>query len=181
MAKRRPMLVLGVGNVLMGDEGVGVHVVRRLLGGAPLGPEVEALDGGTGGFTLLEALTGTPWAILVDACLDGRPPGTVRLRRPKRARHFPTALGAHDIGLRALIEAAELLGRLPRSLLLTVSVTTPFEMGLELSAPVAAAVPKAEAWIRRLLGVPPSGGPAGAGEAQRFDWASLPLERGRDA
>jgi hydrogenase maturation protease len=151
MAKRRPILVLGVGNLLMGDEGVGVHVVRRLLGDASLGPDVEVMDGGTGGFTLLEAMTSTPWVILVDACLDGRPPGTVRVRRPKRAAHFPTALGAHDIGLRALIEAAELLGRLPRSLLLTVSVATPFETSMELSAPVATAVPKAEVWIRRLL------------------------------
>jgi hydrogenase maturation protease len=167
MAKRRPMLVLGVGNLLMGDEGVGVHVVRRLLEGAPLGPDVEAIDGGTGGFTLLEALTGTPWAILVDACLDGRPPGTVRARRPRRARHFPTALGAHDIGLRALIEAAELLGRLPRILLLTVSVAAPFAMSLELSAPVAAALPKAEGWIRRYLAGARTGSLPGAAAQRR--------------
>jgi len=177
MAKRRPMLVLGVGNLLMGDEGVGVHVVRRLLDGPPLGPDVEALDGGTGGFTLLGALTGTPWAILVDACLDGRPAGTVRVRRPRRAQHFPRALGAHDIGLRTLIEAAELLGGLPRTVLLTVSVAAPFETGMELSPPVAAAVPKAEAWIRRLLAGPParvfSGN--GGGEAARSSRTLSPI------
>jgi hydrogenase maturation protease len=177
------MLVLGVGNLLMGDEGVGVHVVRRLLAEGSLGPDVEAVDGGTGGFTLLDALTRHPWVILVDACLDGHPPGTVRVRRPKRAMHFPVALGAHDIGLRALIEAAELLGQLPRSLLLTVSVATPFAMGLELSAPVAAAVPKAEAWIRRLLAGPKARAPCetrGA-EAWRRTGASTPLPGARDA
>ncbi|MFI5399930.1 MAG: hydrogenase maturation protease [SAR324 cluster bacterium] len=177
MAKRRPILVLGVGNLLMGDEGVGVHVVRRLLDGASLGPDVQAIDGGTGGFTLLGAMTGTPWAILVDACLDGRPPGTVRVRRPKRAMHFPTALGAHDIGLRALIEAAELLNRLPRSLLLTVSVAAPFEMSVALSPPVAAAVPKAEAWIRRLLAGPQARGSPGTrgGQAPRSSGTPSPL------
>jgi hydrogenase maturation protease len=154
MFKRKPVLVLGVGNLLMGDEGAGVHIVRRLQTNP--GPDVDAevMDGGTGGFALLDVLTSFPFVILVDACLDGRPPGTLRVRRPKSAIGFPTALGAHDIGLRALIEAAELLGQLPRVLLLTVSVALPFELTLELSAPVAAAVPRAEEWIRRLLAGP---------------------------
>ena len=110
---------------------------------------VEVLDGGTGSFALLEALTAQPRAMLIDACLDGRPAGTVRIRRPRRAAHFPTALGAHDIGLRSLVEAAELLGHLPRVTLVTVSVRLPFIMGLELSPPVAAAVPRVEGLVRR--------------------------------
>jgi len=142
-------LVLGVGNVLMGDEGVGVHVAQRLAKNPAVMPGVEILDGGTGGFTLLDALTGCLRAVIVDACLDARPPGTVRLRRPRCAAHFPTALGAHDIGVRALVEAAELLGRLPRVLLVTVSVRQPFRTGMDLSPPVAAAVPKVEAAIMR--------------------------------
>jgi len=151
MAAGLPTLVLGVGNVLMGDEGVGVHVAESLLAGPSLAPAAEVLDGGTGGFTLLEALTSHLRAIIVDASLDGRPPGTVTLRRPRRAAHFPTVLGAHDIGLRALVEAAELLGRLPRILLITVSVEDPFEMGLEMSPSVAASVPRVEALVRRML------------------------------
>jgi hydrogenase maturation protease len=154
MSDRGTLLVMGVGNLLMGDEGVGVQVAQRLLAGPPLPPGVELLDGGTGGFTLLEVLTRHPRALLVDACLDGRAAGTVRIRRPRHSGHFPTALGAHDIGLRAMVEAAQLLGQLPRVTLVTVSVRLPFSMGLELSPPVAAAVPRVEAlvrrWVRRL-------------------------------
>jgi len=151
MAAQARTLVLGVGNLLMGDEGAGVHLAQRLLAGAELPTGAEVLDGGTGGFTLLEALTACPRAIIMDACLDGKPPGTLGVKRARRAAHFPTALGAHDIGVRALVEAAELLGALPRMLLVTISVQPPFRMGLELSAPVAAALPGAERLVRRLL------------------------------
>jgi hydrogenase maturation protease len=142
-------LVMGVGNVLMGDEGVGVHVAQRLLAGWPLPPGVALLDGGTGGFALLEALTSHRRVLLIDACLDGRAPGTVRVRRPRHSGHFPTALGAHDIGLRSMVDAAELLGQLPRVTLITVSVRLPFIMGLDLSPAVAGAVPRVASLVRR--------------------------------
>jgi hydrogenase maturation protease len=159
MGNRVTTLVMGVGNLLMGDEGVGVHVAQRLLAGPPLPPDVELLDGGTGSFTLLEALTAYPRAVIIDACLDGRPPGTVRIRRPRRSAHFPTALGAHDIGLRSMVEAAEMLGQLPRVTLITVSTRLPFIMGLQLSPAVAQAVPRVETlvwrWVARLHGLAP--------------------------
>lgn len=142
-------LVMGVGNVLMGDEGVGVHVAQRLLAGPPLPLRFTVLDGGTGSFALLDALTSHPRALLIDACLDGRPAGTVRIRRPRQASHFPTALGAHDIGLRSMIEAAELLGQLPRVTLVTVSVRLPFDFSLSLSPAVAAALPRVDRIVRR--------------------------------
>jgi hydrogenase maturation protease len=154
MGTRAATLVLGVGNLLLGDEGVGVHVAQRLIAAGPLAPGTEVMDGGTGGFGLLDALTDCTRAIIVDAALDGRPPGTVTLRRPRTAAHFPTVLGAHDIGLRALLEAAELLGRLPRLLLCTVSVAAPFATGLVLSPAVAASVPRVETIVRELASRP---------------------------
>src|SRR5690348_7528678 len=59
-------LVLGLGNVLMGDEGIGVYVVRE-LGKRELPPNVECLDGGTGGFTLLEPLENADRIVIIDA------------------------------------------------------------------------------------------------------------------
>ncbi|MBP1654413.1 MAG: hydrogenase maturation protease, partial [Bacteroidetes bacterium] len=90
-------LVLGVGNYLLGDEGVGVHAARELLeAGAPEG--VTVLDGGTGGFHLLSLFQDYDPIILIDATMDGEPAGTVRLLHPKFASDFPRTLSAHDIG-----------------------------------------------------------------------------------
>lgn len=121
MDEKKPALILGIGNYLMGDEGVGVHAARRLeLEQLPKG--VELVDGGTGGFHLLSFFHEYDPIILIDATMDGRPPGTVRLLKPKFASDFPRSLGAHDIGLRDLIESAVLTRDLPRILLVTVSI-----------------------------------------------------------
>ena len=121
MGDNKPALILGIGNYLMGDEGVGVHAARRLeLEQLPRG--VELVDGGTGGFHLLSFFHEYDPIVLIDATMDGRPPGTVRLLKPKFASDFPRSLGAHDIGLRDLIESAVLTKDLPRIFLVTVSI-----------------------------------------------------------
>ncbi|HSL23975.1 MAG TPA: hydrogenase maturation protease [Vicinamibacterales bacterium] len=143
-------LLLGIGNVLMGDEGVGVHVARRLeaLG---LPPNVHVLDGGTGGFHLLGELARYDPVVMIDATMDGQPAGTVSVIEPRYASDFPRTLTAHDIGLRDLIESATLLGQLPRMRLITISIDDMQAMQTTLSTPVAAAVPEVIARIRELV------------------------------
>ncbi|MEW6321076.1 MAG: hydrogenase maturation protease [Acidobacteriota bacterium] len=132
-------LVLGVGNVLMGDEGVGVHVARRLAEGTlPAG--VSALDGGTGGFHLLSLFADYDPLVIVDATLDGQPAGTVRVTEPRYPSDFPPTLAVHDIGLRDLVESAALVGRRPRIWLVAVSIERLQPMTIMLSPSVAAAV-----------------------------------------
>jgi hydrogenase maturation protease len=143
-------LVLGIGNLLMGDEGVGVHAVRA-LDEARLGGDVAVVDGGTGGFHLLEYLGSFDPVILVDATMDGQAAGTVRVLAPRYASDFPRSLTAHDIGLRDLIEAAVLTGRLPTVRLVTVSIAGMQPMQTELSADVAAAIPRVVETVRGLL------------------------------
>jgi len=134
-------LVLGVGNYLLGDEGVGVHAARELLeAGVPEG--VTVLDGGTGGFHLLSLFQDYDPIILIDATMDGAPAGTVKLLHPKFASDFPRTLSAHDIGLRDLLESAALLGPLPRLYLITVSIEKIQSMTVDLSPSVMAAVPE---------------------------------------
>lgn len=134
-----PLLLLGIGNVLMGDEGVGIHAVRAL--GADEWPdEVEIVDGGTGGFHLLEYLHRFPAVVLIDAAMDGRAAGTVSTLRPRYASDFPRSLTAHDIGLRDLVEAAVLTRRLPDITLVTVSIEAVQPMTTALTPAVAAAV-----------------------------------------
>lgn len=134
-------LILGVGNLLMGDEGVGVHAVRELLD-AGFGERADIVDGGTGGFHLLDYFKTYERLILIDAAADGKPPGTVSVIQPRFASDFPPTLAAHDIGLKDLIESAALLGALPDVDLITISVGEIQDLTLELSPAVAAALPK---------------------------------------
>ncbi len=135
------VLIIGVGNLLMGDEGVGIHVMRALEV-APAIPGTVLLDGGTGGINLLEAIERAPRVIMIDATRDGKPAGTVTLLRPDRVADLPHGLSAHDFGLKDLFAAAALLGRFPEIHLYTISVETVRPMSLELSRPVEAAVPE---------------------------------------
>jgi hydrogenase maturation protease len=144
------VLILGIGNLLMGDEGVGVHVVRALEGEA-MPPGVEVLDGGTGGFHLLELFDRHRHMILIDATLDDSEPGTVRVLYPKFATDFPRSLSAHDIGLRDLVESAALLGPLPTIDLITVSIAKIQPMDIEMTPEVKGAVPLVLQTVRALL------------------------------
>jgi hydrogenase maturation protease len=126
------ILILGIGNVLMGDEGVGVHAIRHLEH-EQFPADITLLDGGTGGFHLLSYLQEYPRIIMVDATMDGRPPGTITVLRPKFASDFPRALSAHDIGLRDLVETAILTDSLPEIHLITVSIAEIRPMVMELS------------------------------------------------
>src|SRR5208283_3694323 len=82
-----------------------VEVVRALEK-APLPPNVECLDGGTGGFHLLGPLQDADRILLIDACVDGSPSGTVRRLQPRFSSDYPRTLTAHDIGLKDLLDAA---------------------------------------------------------------------------
>ena len=150
MAPSNQTLVLGIGNLLMGDEGVG-SVVAQQLADQRLEAGAVVVDGGTGGFHLLGLLTGHDPVVIVDATLDGQRPGTVSVLRPRYATDFPRSLTAHDIGLRDLVEAAALLGPLPEVHLVTVSIGEAPELGTELSAPVRAAVPAVVERVRAIV------------------------------
>ena len=144
------LLVLGIGNLLMGDEGVGVHAIRALEK-EQLPDGVEMLDGGTGGFHLLSCLTDYACVIVIDATMDGREPGTVGITRPRFLSDYPRSLGAHDIGLRDLIESAALLGPLPVVYLITVSIADLRCLSTELTPTVQQALPGVVHSVHRIL------------------------------
>jgi hydrogenase maturation protease len=135
------ILVLGIGNVLMGDEGVGVHVVRHLET-MQLPDRAECLDGGTGAFVLLGPMENAARIVLIDATIDGSAPGTVRRLEPRYSQDYPRTLTAHDIGLKDLLDVFYLSGRHPDVVLFAVSIDPLQEMVMELSPAVARAVPQ---------------------------------------
>jgi hydrogenase maturation protease len=135
------ILILGIGNYLMADEGLGVHLAERLLK-EELPPGVDVLDGGTGGFHLLEYFEQYERVVIVDATLDDNPPGTIRLIKPKFAADFPQAMSTHDIGLKDLVGALQLLGTMPEIDLYVVSIKSIQDQGVELSPEISSAVTK---------------------------------------
>ncbi len=138
--------MLGLGNVIMGDEGVGVHVVRELEKHTlPAG--VECLDGGTGGFILLEPLQQADRVILIDAAADGNPLGTVSRTTPRFARDYPPTLTAHDIGIKDLLDAFYLLGGGRDVVLYAITIDPQQPISMDLSEPTAKAAEEAVARI----------------------------------
>lgn len=135
------MLILGIGNILMGDEGVGVEVVRALEKES-LPANVECLDGGTGSFLLLEPMQNADRVILIDATIDGAETGTVRRLRPRFSTDYPRTLTAHDIGLKDLLDTFYLLGDEPDVTLFAVSIPPLQDMKFELSPELAPVVPR---------------------------------------
>jgi hydrogenase maturation protease len=139
-------LVLGLGNVLMRDEGVGVHVVRELEK-RTLPAGVECLDGGTGGFTLLEPLQSAGRIILIDAAADGNPEGTVTRTTPRFSRDYPPTLTAHDIGVKDLLDVFYIQGGSPNVVLYAITIDPQQPISLELSEVIAQAAQVAVAEI----------------------------------
>jgi hydrogenase maturation protease len=147
VSAHKKTLVLGLGNVIMGDEGVGVHVVRALEKHTlPAG--VECLDGGTGGFILLEPLQNADRIILIDAAADGNPPGTVTRTKPRFSRDYPPTLTAHDIGVKDLLDAFYMQGGTREVVLFAIAIDPRQAISMELSADCARA---AEAAVHEIL------------------------------
>jgi hydrogenase maturation protease len=143
-------LILGVGNLLLQDEGVGIHTVQALEKES-LPADVHLLDGGTGGFHLISELQSYERIIMIDATLDSHPPGTVRVIKPRYASDFPPLMSAHEIGLRDMIEAMVLTDNLPEIQLIVVSVVSVGEIGLELTPEVAAALPQVIETVKEII------------------------------
>jgi hydrogenase maturation protease len=143
-------LVLGIGNILLGDEGAGIHIVTRLEREGFTGADL--IDGGTGGFHLLGLLQEYRRVIIADASLDQYPAGHVRVLQPRYARDFPVQLSAHEIGLKDLLDAVYLLGNAPELYLVAISIKDFQELGLELSPEVEAALPLAIGKVKELVG-----------------------------
>ena len=131
--------MLGLGNVLMGDEGIGVYVVRELEG-KELPPGVECLDGGTGGFTLLEPLENADRIFIIDAASDGNPVGTVTRTTPQFSRDYPPTITAHDVGMKDLLDMFYIQGGQHEIILyaITIDPKQPIRMSLSEQGEIAA-------------------------------------------
>ncbi len=146
--KSGKILVLGIGNYLMGDEGVGVHLVHRMEK-MELPPYVDVLDGGTAGFFLMHVFDSYGSVIFVDATMDGQAAGSIKLLRPRFASDFPKTLSVHDVGLKDMVEALYLIKEeRPDLHLLTISVERIQPMSMQMSPAVSNSIEPA---IQKIL------------------------------
>ncbi|MEV7119508.1 hydrogenase maturation protease [Kitasatospora griseola] len=158
------VLVAGVGNILLGDDGFGVETVRRLRE-HPLPDDVELLDVGVRGVHLAyQALDGYRLLVLVDATARGGGPGTVHLIEPDAGPVEVPVLDGHRIGPDAVLAllgtlAAGTGGTLPERVLVVGCEPESLDEGIGLSTPVAAAVEEAVRVVLRIVGAEQ---PAGA-------------------
>jgi len=132
------VLILGVGNILLTDEGIGVHAVNALLRDYQLPDSVEVIDGGTSGMELLTFIIKADYLIILDAVKAKQPAGTViRLDDDEVPTFFRTLISPHEIGLADVLAAANLTGEQPNKLTLFGVEPANIELGMELSYKIA--------------------------------------------
>lgn len=135
--------VLGLGNVLMGDDGFGPIVVREFAALYDAGTEVDVIDLGTPGLDLTPWLADVDRVIIVDTIKSELPPGSMRFYDKRDLmRHVPSLrVGPHDPGLSETLRTLEFAGRAPKHVALVGVVPEQVGMGIELTAVVRAVVP----------------------------------------
>ncbi len=135
--------VLGLGNVLMGDDAFGPYVVRLLQAGWEFPPDVSVQDVGTPGLDLAPFVAEVQALVLVDIVRGDQPPGTLRAhRRDEILKHAPPPrVSPHDPGVKETLITLQLAGQAPSEVFLIGAVPHDTEMRVGLSPPVQAAVP----------------------------------------
>ena len=139
------ILVLGVGNVLLSDEGAGVRAVEQLKLQYVFPPQVELIDGGTMGLDLLEYLDDTSHLFIIDAIVSTKPPGSMIIEKLlDPPAYFRQKISPHQIGLSELLAVAAMQDCLPPAITLfgivPLDLSTDMEMSPEVSAAVAQVV-----------------------------------------
>lgn len=150
------VLVLGIGNTLLSDEGVGVHVIQALGQGSLAGlDDVELLDGGTLSFTLAGPIQDSDALIVVDAAQLKSSPGTLRVFQGEDMDRFLTSnrkSSVHEVGLTDLRAIAMLAGHWPERRAMVAIQPEKVDWGEFPTKPVAAAIPEACERIESLIG-----------------------------
>lgn len=147
-----PITLLGVGNILLTDEGLGVHIVNEMREDYVFNPPLNIIDGGTMGMELLTYMRGMTHLLLVDAVNGGEAPGTIyEFPHQEMNEYFTDHISVHEVGMQDILriraiqedplEDAMVIGVEPFSL----------ELGLEVSEPVKAAVPEVKERILKVL------------------------------
>ena len=134
-----PVLVLGMGNILLTDEGLGVRALEAFCDRFETPAGVDLLDGGTTGMGLLDDIGGREQLLVLDAVQTGAPPGTLAVLRDEEIPVYFGRRGTpHQLGLSDVLATLELAGEKPAQVTVLGIVPDSLELSLELSATIAA-------------------------------------------
>lgn len=137
------ILVLGVGNLLLRDEGLGIHVIRSLQSQFEVSSDVQVVDGGTAGTSLLDSILGCDHLIVADAARMCAPVGTVaRFAGDDLSVCFAEKQSAHDWGLCEILLQARLLGHQPSVVVIAAEPADIESWNLDLTPELAAKLPE---------------------------------------
>jgi hydrogenase maturation protease len=152
VAKKR-ILVLGVGNILLSDEGVGVRVIEELAAGYTFSENVRLYDGGVLGLRLLDPIFEADFVIVVDAVKGGCPPGTVyRIPEEEVPKKIPHKSSLHELNLVETLAYAEILGNRPEAVIIGIEPETITDWSIELTAPVRECLSRAVSAVLEEIG-----------------------------
>jgi hydrogenase maturation protease len=150
-ARPSNILVLGLGNLVHADDGLGVHAIQRLVADPRVSPDVVLMDGGTQGLSLLPHVADYTRLLVIDALDAGEPPGTIMRIEGQALRHMPGKPSVHQLGFADLLSALELLGEMPEEIVLLGVQPLSTEWSAELTPPVTQALdPLLEAVMEQL-------------------------------
>jgi hydrogenase maturation protease len=151
----KKILVMGIGNVLLRDEGIGVHVVRELMK-MEMPDDVEVLDGGTAAIDLLHMIEGREKMVVIDAMLsDDEKHGSIfRLTPGDIQPTFRGKTSLHQLGLIEVLEMADMTGKCPDTVIYAVVPKSIGTFGEELTPELEAQVPRLVELVLEELGIP---------------------------
>jgi hydrogenase maturation protease len=149
----KPVLILGVGNLLLKDEGVGVHIAQRLQK-MVLPQHVEVLDGGTAGLDLLDSIVGREKIIIIDTVKAGKAPGTIYQFSSEDIEERPKSwLSLHDIDITDLLKLADMLEiKKPEIAVIGIEPKDMESSDLELSPEIEAKIPEVIELVLKEIG-----------------------------
>lgn len=152
---KKPVVIIGVGNYLMGDEGVGVHAIGS-LGSLKWPEDVELIDAGTPGLALIHMIEGRELAIIIDCADFGGEPGETKCFDPDKLKRDENAeISMHATDLLSALAFAKSTGNYPKRVVILGIQPKGIEMGIRLSPEVASALPPLPDLIRDLIGTVP--------------------------
>jgi hydrogenase maturation protease len=136
------IVILGIGNLLLSDEGVGVHIANELMK-IELPSGVSVVEGGTDGFRLLNVITEADRLIVIDAIKGGSAPGSIYRFDINEVRNCPSGFktSVHQIGILEVIDLSGLIGKTPLTTVFGIEPKS-LEMGMELSPDVKSKIPR---------------------------------------
>ncbi|MEN6475613.1 MAG: hydrogenase maturation protease [Syntrophaceae bacterium] len=140
MTQDKHITILGLGNILLGDEGFGVHFVKWFEERHRLPDKVEIVDGGTLGYFLLDIMDRSSSMIIIDVIKLSDTPGSIyRFTQAEFITHMPPPTSAHEVTLADVLCKAEMIGELPEIVFLCIVPLAYQDLDLELTPELKAA------------------------------------------